>query len=110
MTAYHGIGALFTNMPMVGDMIQRGVDIGTTMHQNELNAAVDKATREKMADHFFSGSRDMNTILESAARAKGLTQAEMDRSTGEFEGQLQPLTEQWYGNGINGADRYMGQY
>ncbi|WP_327283542.1 DUF6571 family protein [Streptomyces sp. NBC_01205] len=109
MTAYHGIGALFTNMPMVGDMIQRGVDIGTTMHMNELNAAVDEATRKNMADHFSSGTRDMDTILESAAKQRGLTPAEMDRSIGEFEGQLQPLAEQWYASGIKGANGYMGE-
>lgn len=109
MTGYHALGGLVTNMPLVGDMIQRGVDIGTTVHMNDLNAAVDRETRINMADHFTAGRRDMDLMLVAEAERKGLDPSELDKSPGEFEDHLQKIAEQWYANGINGASMYMGE-
>ncbi|MFH8776225.1 DUF6571 family protein [Streptomyces sp. NPDC017958] len=109
MMNYHVIGAPITGIPLVGDTMQRLVDVGTAEYMNDLNAHVDKETRENMADHFSNGRRQMDAMLEQRAVDTGVSRADLDRSPGEYEDNLQALEESWYNHGIKGADQAMGE-
>ncbi|MFJ9821456.1 DUF6571 family protein [Streptomyces sp. NPDC101151] len=109
MMNYHVIGAPITGIPIVGDTMQRLVDVGTAEYMNDLNAQVDKETREHMADHFSNGRRQMDAMLEQQALDMGMKREDLDRSPGEYEDNLQSIEESWYNHGIKGADQAMGE-
>ncbi|WP_437051402.1 DUF6571 family protein [Streptomyces sp. enrichment culture] len=109
MMNYHVIGAPFTPVPVVGDVIQRSVDVGTAAYMNDLNSEVDAETRNNMINHFENGEQQMYAMLRESAQARGITEDELDASPGEYEDGLQPKAEQWYKNGIEDADMKMGQ-
>ncbi|TWV36124.1 tetratricopeptide repeat protein [Streptomyces misionensis] len=70
MMQYHVIGAPVTGIPLAGDTIQRLVDVGTAEYQNNLNAEVDKETRQNLAGHFSAGHRQIDAMLERAVHSK----------------------------------------
>ncbi|MET9153303.1 DUF6571 family protein [Streptomyces griseoflavus] len=109
MMNYHVVGAPFTGIPVVGDVIQRSVDVGTAAYMNNLNSEVDAETRNNMINHFENGENQMYAMLRESADARGITEDELDASPGEYEDGLQPTAEQWYKNGIEDADMKMGQ-
>lgn len=110
MMNYHTIGAPLTAIPIVGDAIQRSVDVGTAAYMNELNSKVDAATRNDMVNHFENGENQMYAMMRKMATEKGLDpETELDVSPGEYEDGLQPTAEQWYQNGIQDAQMKMGQ-
>ncbi|MFF9347743.1 hypothetical protein [Streptomyces sp. NPDC014734] len=98
-----------TPIPIVGDAIQRLVDVGTAEYLQGANAEVDRKTREAMVDHFDNGQREMDTLLERMALRRGLTKDELDLSPGEFEDNIQRLAEEWYQHGIKDSDLKMGE-
>lgn len=106
---YHAIGAPLTAVPIVGDALQRTVDAGTAGYMNELNAKVDEETRRNMVNHFENGENQMNAMMRKMATEKGLTQEELDASPGEYEDGLQTTAENWYQQGIEDAQKKMGQ-
>ncbi|WP_406174092.1 hypothetical protein [Streptomyces sp. NBC_00996] len=109
MMNYHVIGAPITGIPLVGDTVQRLVDVGTAEYMNDLNSQVDKETRENMADHFSNGRRQMDAMLEQRALDTHMNRESLDLSPGEYEDNLQALEESWYNLGIKGADQAMGE-
>lgn len=109
MMNYHVIGAPLTPIPVVGDVVQRAVDVGTAEYMNGLNAKVDAETRNNMVNHYDNGEREMYAMLRKVATERGLTDKELDASTGEYESGIQPMAEQWYQNGIKSADMKMGE-
>ncbi|CAL2070535.1 conserved protein of unknown function [Streptomyces murinus] len=109
MINYHVIGTPITAIPVVGDAMQRLVDVGTAQYMNDLNAQVDEDTRKHMADHFSAGRHQMDAMLERQALDTGMSRADLDRSPGEYEDNLQGLEETWYDLGIKGADQAMGE-
>ncbi|MGW4038425.1 DUF6571 family protein [Streptomyces sp. NPDC004778] len=109
MMNYHAIGAPFTGIPVVGDAIQRSVDVGTAAYMNDLNAKVDADTRRNMVDHFENGEQQMDAMMRRTAMDKGLTEEELDASPGEYEDHLQAAAESWYQYGIEDAQKKMGQ-
>ncbi|GGT13725.1 DUF6571 family protein [Streptomyces purpureus] len=110
MMNYHTIGAPLTAIPIVGDAIQRSVDVGTAAYMNDLNAKVDADTRNDMVNHFENGENQMYAMMRKMATEKGLDpKTELDVSPGEYEDGLQPTAEQWYQNGIQDAQMKMGQ-
>ncbi|MEU4492912.1 DUF6571 family protein [Streptomyces sp. NPDC023998] len=109
MMNYHVIGAPLTTIPIVGDAIQRSVDVGTADYMNKLNAKVDEETRNNMVNHYDNGERQIYAMMRKMAMEKGLNKEELDLSPGEYEDGLQPTAEQWYKNGIKDADMKMGQ-
>nr|WP_203620558.1 DUF6571 family protein [Streptomyces anulatus] len=109
MMNYHVIGAPFTGIPVVGDAIQRSVDVGTAAYMNDLNAKVDADTRRNMVDHFENGEQQMDAMMRRTAMDKGLTKEELDASPGEYEDHLQAAAESWYQYGIEDAQKKMGQ-
>ncbi|MEU5329726.1 DUF6571 family protein [Streptomyces parvus] len=109
MMNYHAIGAPFTGIPVVGDAIQRSVDVGTAAYMNDLNAKVDADTRRNMVDHFENGEQQMDAMMRRTAMDKGLTEEELDASPGEYEDHLQAAAENWYQYGIEDAQKKMGQ-
>ncbi|MFE5486434.1 DUF6571 family protein [Streptomyces sp. NPDC056527] len=110
MMNYHVIGAPLTAIPIVGDAIQRSVDVGTATYMNDLNAKVDADTRKNMVDHFENGEQQMYAMMRRMATEKGLDpERDLDASPGEYEDGLQPTAEQWYKNGIQDAAMKMGQ-
>ncbi|MEU1214974.1 DUF6571 family protein [Streptomyces sp. NPDC005790] len=106
---YHAIGAPLTAIPIVGDALQRTVDAGTAGYMNELNATVDEETRKNMVNHFENGENQMNAMMRKMATEKGLTTEELDASPGEYEDGLQTTAENWYQQGIEDAQKKMGQ-
>ncbi|MER7469043.1 hypothetical protein [Streptomyces sp. NPDC097981] len=106
---YHAIGAPLTAIPIAGDALQRTVDAGTAGYMNELNAKVDEETRKNMVNHFENGENQMNAMMRKMATEKGLTQEELDASPGEYEDGLQTTAENWYQQGIEDAQKKMGQ-
>ncbi|MFE2285093.1 DUF6571 family protein [Streptomyces sp. NPDC059443] len=109
MMNYHVYGGPLTAIPVVGDAIQRSVDVGTAAYMNDLNAKVDADTRNNMINHFDNGQKEMNALLSQMATVKGLHLSELDASPGEYEDGLQPTAQQWYQNGIKDADMKMGE-
>ncbi|AWL42725.1 hypothetical protein B9S64_09230 [Streptomyces sp. SM18] len=109
MMNYHVIGAPLTAIPIVGDTVQRAVDVGTARYMKDLNDTVDAETRKNMVDHFENGENQMNAMMREMAFKKGLTTEELDASPGEYEDHLQTTTENWYQYGIEDAQKKMGQ-
>ncbi|GHA88190.1 DUF6571 family protein [Streptomyces termitum] len=109
MVNYHVYGGILTPVPILGDGVQRAIDWGLSGNLNNENAKVDAATRENMIKHYDEGQRQMYGMLRGMATHRGLTEAELDASPGEFEDHLQTITEQWYQNGMEDADKSMGQ-
>ncbi|MEV8444887.1 DUF6571 family protein [Streptomyces parvus] len=109
MINYHAIGAPLTAIPVVGDAVQRSVDVGTAAYMNELNEKVDAETRRNMVDHFENGERQMDAMMRKMALEKGLSVEELDASPGEYEDHLQSAAENWYQYGIEDAQKKMGQ-
>lgn len=109
MMNYHVIGTPLTAIPVVGDVIQRSVDVGTAAYMNDLNAEVDADTRKNMVDHFENGEKQMDAMMRETAMKKGLTEEELDASPGEYEDHLQSTAENWYQYGIEDAQKKMGQ-
>jgi hypothetical protein len=109
MMNYHIIGAPLTAIPVAGDVIQRAVDVGTAEYMNGLNAEVDAETRNNMINHYDNGEREMYAMMRRMATEKGLDEAELDASPGEYEDGLQPTAQQWYQSGIKDADMKMGE-
>ncbi|MFF9506309.1 hypothetical protein ACF1BU_02730 [Streptomyces sp. NPDC014724] len=109
MMNYHVIGAPLTAIPVVGDAVQRAVDVGTAKYMTDLNTRVDAQTRNDMINHYDNGERQMYAMLRKMALDKGLDKTELDASPGEYEDGLQPLARQWYQSGIKDADMKMGQ-
>ncbi|MFB8036695.1 DUF6571 family protein [Streptomyces sp. NPDC056004] len=109
MMNYHVIGAPLTAIPVVGDVVQRAVDVGTAAYMNDLNATVDADTRKNMVDHFENGENQMDAMMRETAMKKGLTKEELDATPGEYEDHLQTTAENWYQYGIEDAQKKMGQ-
>ncbi|MFI5980584.1 DUF6571 family protein [Streptomyces sp. NPDC051555] len=109
MMDYHVYGAPLTAIPVVGDVLQRSVDVGTAAYMTDLNAKVDAETRNNMVNHYENGENQMYTTMRDVATAKGLHPSELDASPGEYEDGLQPTAEQWYQAGIKDADMKMGE-
>ncbi|MET9808830.1 DUF6571 family protein [Streptomyces halstedii] len=109
MMNYHVIGAPLTAIPIVGDTVQRAVDVGTARYMKDLNDTVDAETRKNMVDHFENGENQMNAMMREMAFKKGLTTEELDASPGEYEDHLQTTAENWYQYGIEDAQKKMGQ-
>lgn len=109
MVNYHVVGGLLTPIPIVGDGAQRTVDWALTDSQNDENAKVDAKTRDNMIKHYDEGQKQMYGMLRGMAMERGLTKEELDASPGEYEDHLQAITEDWYRNGMEDADKWMGQ-
>ncbi|WMX48090.1 hypothetical protein RGF97_29330 [Streptomyces roseicoloratus] len=109
MMNYHVIGAPFTAIPVAGDAIQRSIDVATAAYMNELNAKVDEDTRRDMVKHFENGEDQLDAMMRTVAKDKGLTDEELDATPGEYEDGLQAAAEQWYQYGIEDAQKRMGQ-
>ncbi len=109
MVNYHVYGGLLTPIPIVGNGVQRSIDWGLSANLNDENAKVDAATRENMIKHYDEGQKQLYGMLRGMATHRGLSEEELDTSPGEYEDHLQAITEQWYHNGMQDADKSMGQ-
>ncbi|MEU3653741.1 DUF6571 family protein [Streptomyces sp. NPDC032161] len=109
MMNYHVYGAPLTPIPVIGDVAQRAVDVGTAAYMNDLNTKIDADTRNNMINHYDNGERQMYAMLRKTAMKRGLTEGELDASPGEYEDGIQPTAQQWYQSGIKDADMKMGE-
>ncbi|MGW0880608.1 DUF6571 family protein [Streptomyces sp. NPDC002671] len=111
MMQYHLIGAPVTGIPLAGDTIQRLVDVGTAEYQNNLNAEVDKETRNNLAGHFSAGHQQINKMLEQVVHSK-VPQSQwnlMDKDPGQFETNLQDGGLTRYNDGLTTGVGRMGK-
>ncbi|MFJ7067616.1 hypothetical protein [Streptomyces sp. NPDC101115] len=73
--------------------------------------AGDKAydPNDRKASDFENGENQMDAMMREMAKEKGLTDAELDATPGEYEDGLQATAEQWYQYGIEDAQKKLGQ-
>ncbi|MEV7360116.1 hypothetical protein [Kitasatospora sp. NPDC091276] len=101
---YHLIGAPLTPIPVVGDYVQRLVDVGTSEWANGLNAEEDKSTQEQMARMFSAGENQLDTMIRKRAELAGLTDKQIGDSGGVMQNLLFQVSSS-YSTGVNGTYR-----
>ncbi|MFJ7911672.1 hypothetical protein [Kitasatospora sp. NPDC096204] len=97
---YHLIGTPLTPVPVVGDFVQRMVDVGTSEWANGLNSEQDQQTQADLSKMFNSGENQLKTMIVEKAGLAGLTQAEINSTAGVPQKLLHDVSES-YGTGVN---------
>ncbi|GAA3370674.1 hypothetical protein GCM10020367_18230 [Streptomyces sannanensis] len=62
---YHGVGALFTQIPVVGDPIQRMIDAATYEYSKDVTAAAEDLARTKDSTVTSTGIGGTNSLLDA---------------------------------------------
>ncbi|MFJ7278856.1 hypothetical protein [Kitasatospora sp. NPDC098663] len=101
---YHLIGTPLTPIPVVGDYVQRLVDVGTSEWANGLNAEEDKSAQEQMAKMFSAGENQLDTMIRKRAELAGLTDKQIGDSSGVMQNLLFQVSSS-YSTGVNGTYR-----
>lgn len=70
--AYHGIGGAFTQIPIVGDPIQRMVDAVTYEHSKDVSAAAEDAARYQSSSDSSAGITGTNQLLNGWGEEHGI--------------------------------------
>lgn len=107
--SYHLIGAPFTQIPVVGDGIQRLVDIGTGQHAESLNNGVSERTKAELIEHYREEGRPRLTeMIEKQAEQVGVTDDELHGS-GTRGARLIQESGQSYNSGLGDAEGSTGE-
>ncbi|MFJ8476693.1 hypothetical protein [Kitasatospora sp. NPDC094011] len=97
---YHLIGTPLTPIPVVGDLVQRVVDVGTSEWANGLNSKADQDTQADLSKMFGSGENQLKKMITARAGQAGLSEAEIDATGGVPQALLRGVSES-YGTGVN---------
>ncbi|MEU4583248.1 hypothetical protein AB0F92_14310 [Kitasatospora aureofaciens] len=97
---YHLIGTPLTPLPVVGDLVQRMVDVGTSEWANGLNSKADQDTQADLSKMFNSGENQLKKMIIVRAGQAGLTEAEITATAGVPQALLHEVSES-YGTGVN---------
>ncbi|MFI9163341.1 hypothetical protein [Kitasatospora aureofaciens] len=97
---YHLIGTPLTPLPVVGDLVQRMVDVGTSEWANGLNSKADQDTQADLSKMFNSGENQLKKMIIARAGQAGLTEAEITATAGVPQALLRGVSES-YGTGVN---------
>ncbi|WP_344395206.1 hypothetical protein [Streptomyces vastus] len=82
--AYHGVGGLFTQIPVVGDPIQRMVDATTYEYSKDVAAAAEDVARSEDSTTTSAGIGGTNALLDSWGSEHGISGTEAhDHAKGE---------------------------
>ncbi|MER7056713.1 hypothetical protein [Streptomyces sp. NPDC000351] len=83
---YHGVGGLFTRIPVVGDPIQRMVDAATYEYSKDVAAAAEDAASSKDSTATSAGISGTNALLGAWGTEHGIRGTEAhDHAMGEAE-------------------------
>ncbi|MGW3385951.1 hypothetical protein [Streptomyces cinereoruber] len=62
---YHGVGGLFTQIPVVGDPVQRMVDAATYEYSKDVSAAAEDVARSKDSTSTSTGVGGTNALMDA---------------------------------------------
>ncbi|MEU7568929.1 DUF6571 family protein [Streptomyces fradiae] len=106
---YHLLGAPVTGIPVVGDSLQRMVDIATGQHAESLNNAVANKTKEELITYYQEkGYPRLQEMLNTRAEVVGVPPAQVADTSGRY-GNISEWSEGAYGNGINRSKGSTGE-
>ncbi|MCT2591065.1 hypothetical protein LHJ74_14290 [Streptomyces sp. N2-109] len=106
---YHTIGAPVTAVPIVGDTLQRLVDIGTGHYAEGLNGSVaDKSKEDIIKEYAENGYPRLSEMIEKQAESVGVTDNEMHDS-GTRGALLLQSSGQSYASGLGAAEGSTGE-
>ncbi|MEU0148381.1 hypothetical protein ABZ119_20815 [Streptomyces sp. NPDC006288] len=81
---YHGVGGLFTQIPVVGDPIQRMVDAATYEYSKDVAAEAEDAARAEESTNTSAGIAGTNNLLDAWGNERGVAGSEAhDHAKGE---------------------------
>ncbi|MFE6286955.1 hypothetical protein [Streptomyces sp. NPDC057877] len=81
---YHGVGGLFTQIPVVGDPIQRMVDAATYEYSKDVAAEAEDVARSQDSTATSSGIGGTNALLDAWGNERGISGSEAhDHAKGE---------------------------
>ncbi|MCZ7413165.1 DUF6571 family protein [Streptomyces sp. WMMC897] len=104
---YHAAGALVTGTPILGDTIQRLIDIGAGQHAENLNNEVtDKTTEELIAHYSKNGYPRLEQMFVERADQVGLDTPDMRKEP--FQNQVLGEASDGYSFGIDDAEGSTG--
>ncbi|WP_410538048.1 DUF6571 family protein [Streptomyces sp. KL2] len=108
--SYHVIGAPVTGVPVVGDVFQRLVDIGTGRELDEVNAETEERYREELIKHYQqNGYPRLERALAEKAFDLGLPKSYLtDEEEGVFTVKITPWAAGGYNHGIGQVKGSMG--
>ncbi|MFP8887240.1 hypothetical protein [Streptomyces mangrovi] len=106
---YHSAGALFTNIPIVGDSIQRFIDIGTGRLAEDLNGEIEDKTTEELIRHYSThGLPRLEKIFILRAEDVGLSEYDLSDGGSDFHESVLTEVERDYSSAIHGAQGATG--
>lgn len=73
---YHGVGGLFTQIPVVGDPIQRMVDAATYEYSKDVSAAAEDVARSKDSIATSTGVGGTNALMDAWGSTQGIQGSE----------------------------------
>ncbi|MBT3154895.1 hypothetical protein HTV45_29175 [Streptomyces sp. CHD11] len=73
---YHGVGGLFTQIPVVGDPVQRMVDAATYEYSKDVTAAAEDAARSEDSSTTSAGVGGTNVLLDAWGGEHGIQGSE----------------------------------
>ncbi|ATW49726.1 DUF6571 family protein [Streptomyces peucetius] len=73
---YHGVGGLFTQIPVVGDPIQRMVDAATYEYSKDVAAAAEDVARSKDSTTTSAGVGGTNSLVDAWGAEHGIKGSE----------------------------------
>ncbi|MFE0701608.1 hypothetical protein [Streptomyces sp. NPDC058872] len=74
--AYHGVGGLFTQIPVVGDPIQRMVDAATYEYSKDVASAAEDVARSKDSTATSAGVGGTNALMDAWGGTRGIQGSE----------------------------------
>nr|WP_308405374.1 hypothetical protein [Streptomyces sp. B93] len=81
---YHGVGGLFTQIPVVGDPVQRMVDAATYEYSKDVTAEAEDVARSQDSTATSSGIGGTNALLDAWGGQQGISGSEAhDHAKGE---------------------------
>ncbi|WP_437059315.1 hypothetical protein [Streptomyces sp. enrichment culture] len=69
---YHGVGGLFTQIPVVGDPVQRMVDAATYEYSKDVSAAAEDVARAGDSETTSAGIGSTNSLLDAWGNVHGI--------------------------------------
>ncbi|MFJ6612430.1 DUF6571 family protein [Streptomyces sp. NPDC091289] len=106
---YHAYGAPVTGIPVIGDSLQRMIDIGTGMRAENLNDAVTDATKEKLISYYAqNGYPRLELMLVEHAAEVGVPD-DYIKNTHNRMGRISESAGNAYERGLGSAQGSTGE-
>ncbi|MYR81168.1 hypothetical protein K7395_11605 [Streptomyces filamentosus] len=106
---YHVYGAPITGLPVIGDSLQRLVDIGTGMQAETLNNAITNGTKAELIEHYEKhGYPRLTNMLNERAKTVHAPPEEISDSKGRM-GDIRASAGSSYSQGIGSAQGSTGE-